>query len=147
MRLVIVGTHLPGRHCHQPHGIVLRNVHVGLQVGRDPADLVAADAPSARWETDVRVLAADDGSHDFRGPAVQGKKGERFVYLTWGDVDSGAFNMFRRAKLMLGVVDPGLIKRAEISGRSLVGTVPLTDGRGGPLCARVVPPTIAWSID
>ncbi len=31
--------------------------------------------------------SATDGSFDFRGPAVQGKRGERFIYLTWGDLD------------------------------------------------------------
>lgn len=72
------------------------NVHVGLQAKRQPTGLVRADAAEAEWTTEI---ATDNG--DFRGPAVQGKKGERFVYLTWGSAEDGSFNMFRRAKLML----------------------------------------------
>ena len=43
----------------------------------------------------------------FRGPAVHGKRGERFLYLTWGDVGpAGEFAMFRRAKLMFADIAP-----------------------------------------
>jgi hypothetical protein len=84
---------------------VHENVHVAVQVRRDPEGLVAGDAPSAEWRVDITV-ADDKGALDFKGPAVHGKKGERFLYLTWGDVDAaGAFHMFRRAKLMLNRVD------------------------------------------
>lgn len=119
MRLTIRGTELPGLTCgpYTP-------VHVGLQVRREPVDLVAADATSAQWVTDVDVV---DG--DFRGPAVHGKRGERFVYLTWGTVQDGRFEMFRRAKLMLGGLPTGR-DRVEV-------VVRLTDGRGMPLCARI----------
>ena len=43
---------------------------------------------------------------DFKGPAVHGERGDRFLYLTWGDVDDYAhFRRFRRAKLMLNRID------------------------------------------
>ena len=85
-------------------------------------------------------------SLDFRGPAVQGKRGERFIYLTWGNVDAtNGFEMFRRAKLMLDRIDPELIESAARDGR-LAATVDLTDDRGGPRCARVDPPALAWSV-
>ena len=85
-------------------------------------------------------------SFDFRGPAVQGKRGERFIYLTWGDLDTvHGFQMFRRAKLMLDRIEPELIESATHAGR-LAATVDLTDDRGGPRCARVDPPAIAWSV-
>jgi len=54
--------------------------------------------------------------------------------------------MFRRAKLMLRDVDPQLVARA-VEGRSLVGTVRLTDARGGPRCARVDGPDLVWRVD
>ena len=95
MRLVIEGTNLPGRTCGS-HS----NIHVGVQLRREPAELVAADAPHARWAVDVEVVERD-GDRDFGGPAVQGRRGERFIYLTWGEVRDGTFSMFRRAKLML----------------------------------------------
>ena len=91
------------------------------------------------------VVTTDDGGLDFRGPAVHGKRGERFLYLTWGEVPSdGSFLMFRRAKLMLGAVDPDLVKSAERSGAVLVATIDLTDATGGPRCARVDEPALVW---
>ena len=54
--------------------------------------------------------------------------------------------MFRRAKLMLGDVDPVLVRTAEESGAPLVADVELTDECGGPRCARVVAPAIVWSV-
>jgi hypothetical protein len=132
MILEIRGHNLPGRRfecADGPYG----NVHCGLQLGRAPADLVPGDAPSAAWSTEIRVI---DGP-DFRGPAVQGKKGERFVYLTWGDVGAdGTFTMFRRAKLMLNDLPPT---------DRVVATVDLTDERGGPRCARLRPPALQFS--
>ena len=123
----------------------MQNVHVGVQVRREPWEIVRADAADARWDVEIDVV--DRGGHiDFRGPAVQGKRGERFVYLTWGDVGrDDEFEMFRRAKLMLDRVDPSLLERARRAGE-LVARVDLTDGRGGPRCARVDPPAIEWSV-
>jgi hypothetical protein len=147
VRVTITGVHLPGRTFCRPDGSSMDNVHVGIQLRRDPAQLVRADAPEARWEIDVDVVAPSggDGGRDFRGPAVQGKRGERFVYLTWGDVGAnGEFEMFRRAKLMLDRVDPQLIDVATRTG-VLAAVVDLTGGDGGPRCARVDPPAITWS--
>jgi hypothetical protein len=147
MRIRIDGHHLPGSDwaaCDHEY----RNVHVAVQERRDPVGLVPGDASSATWEVDVRVVADDDGELDFRGPAVQGKRGERFLYLTWGAVgDEGTFEMFRRAKLMLGRVDPDLVRAAADGDRTLVATVDLTSGDGGPRCARVDPPALTWAVD
>jgi len=136
MRLVIRGHDLPGA-SYAGHA----RIAVGLQVRDEPAEVVPGDAPSALWETEVRLV---DG--DARGPAVHGRRGERFVYLTWGEVSDGGFAMFRRAKLMLDRVDAVLLTEAEESGRPLVADVGLTDEKGGPRCARVDPPAIRWSI-
>ena len=83
---------------------------------------------------------------DFRGPAVHGKRGDRFLYLTWGEPADGAWHMFRRAKLMLDRIDPELVRGAESGDRPLVARVHLTDECGGPRCARVDPPAISWSL-
>lgn len=124
MRLVIRGHHLPGRTAGS-----YRAVHVGLQVGREPEGLVPGDAPRAEWVTEVRR----DGA-DFRGPAVQGRKGERFVYLTWGTLTGGQFSMFRRAKLMLDDLPAGV-------GQVTVD-IDLTDEAGMPRCARLRAPAM-----
>jgi hypothetical protein len=116
-----------------------------VQERADPVGLVAGDATGAAWDLDVRVVTADDRGLDFRGPVVHGKRGERFVYLTWGDVGAdGSFRMFRRAKLMLDRVDPALVLPAARDG-VLVATVDLSDEHGCPRCARVDPPAVAWS--
>ncbi|CAN5542716.1 hypothetical protein BH20ACT2_BH20ACT2_05360 [soil metagenome] len=120
------------------------NVHVGVQLRRDPAHLVSADESEPRWEIDIEALHRD-GALDFRGQAVQGKRGERFIYLTWGNVDAtGEFEMFRRAKVVLHRVDPETMKAAVETGR-LEALIDLTGGDGGPRCARVDPPAIRWS--
>lgn len=136
MRLVIRGHDLPGA-SYAGHA----RIGVGIQVRSEPYDVVPGDAPDARWETDLRLVGGD-----LRGPAVQGRKGDRFVYLTWGDLAGGRFEMFRRAKLMLDRVDPALVAEADRSGVPLVADVSLTDERGGPRCARVDPPAVAWRV-
>ncbi len=131
MRLVIEGRNLPGRTCGS-----YRDIHVGVQLRREPAELVAADAPMARWEVDVEPIERD-GERDFRGPAVQGRRGQRFVYLTWGEVRDGTFSMFRRAKLMLeDVPDP--------ARETVIARVDLTDECGMPRCARLRAPALEW---
>ncbi len=144
MRIRIVGENLPGRSFSPSADEQYRNIHVGLQERSESVGLVPGDAPSATWDVDVRVVT-EGGRLDFRGPAVHGKRGERFLYLTWGDVGAGeSFHMFRRAKLMLDRVDAALVRTAEASG-VLVATIDLTDDYGCPRCARVDPPAIEWS--
>lgn len=135
MRVVIEGFDLPGARFCDRDGAVFDGVHVGVQVGREPFDLVSGDAASARWQLDVDVVRGGNGELDFRGPSVHGRRGERFLYLTWGRVHDGIFEMFRRAKLILSAVDPRLVASAA-DGRSLIGTIRLTDDRGGPRCPR-----------
>lgn len=121
------------------------NVHVGVQIRRDPAHLVPADEPETLWEVDVDVIQTSRAL-DFRGPAVQGKRGDRFIYLTWGNVGpENGFEMFRRAKLMLDRVEPELMESAAEVG-FLRAVVDLTGDDGGPRCARVDPPAVQWSV-
>lgn len=141
----IDGHHLPGRSCGWNERSEARtNVHVGLQLGRHPHELQPADRTRVRWTVDVDVVDRD-GATDFRGPAVQGKRGERFVYLTWGEPIDDGFDMFRRAKLMLDRIDPEQIDEWR-KGGTIVASVHLTDDRGMPRSARVDPPAIEWSV-
>ena len=71
---------------------------------------------------------------DFRGDAVHGRKGERFVYLTWGTLKDGSFRMFRRAKLMLDVLPRGV--------EEITVDIDLTDQSGMPRCARLSAPAL-----
>jgi hypothetical protein len=147
VRMTIRGHNLPGREfCDGDNR--RDNVHVAVQERRDPVGLVRGDATSATWDLDVDVVANGDGGLDFKGPAVQGKRGERFVYLTWGNVfPSGEFDMFRRAKLMLDDDVSNLACTAEGGDRRVVATVDLTDRSGGPRCARLKPDALTWSVE
>jgi Family of unknown function (DUF5990) len=136
VRVVIRGHHLPGRRI--PHGDGwYDNVHVALQVGREPQQATPADAARAQWVTDIDVINRN-GERDFRGTAVQGKRGERFLYLTWGDVDDNSFRMFRRAKLMVD----DLFAAAADADAEVIARVDLTDEYGMPRCARLRAPTL-----
>jgi hypothetical protein len=146
----ISGYDLPGGRCAGLPGIakpVYESVHVGVQYRREVVQLVSGDAAAACWDLDVDVVPGRDGAPDFRGPWVQGKPGDRFVYLSWGELAADdTFTSFRRAKLMLRAIDETLVHEAAATGTILEGRLPLTDAKGGPLCAAVRPPTITWSI-
>jgi hypothetical protein len=161
LNVLIDGFDLPGLTCHpEPDGAVHRTVHVAL-TGRDTArpylDLpgrgsaqalepVPGDAPSARWELPVTVRRGDDGL-DFGGPFVRGARDDRHLGLAWGDVPGdGTLRLFRGAKLRLVDVDPGVIEAAMRPGHRLVARIRLTDVRGNPVCARVRPPALTWSV-
>ena len=146
VQVVIVGCELPGRSFCAADGTRLDDVHVGVQIGAQAEQLVSGDAASARWVLDVKC-SDNGGSLDFKGPAVHGKRGERFLYLTWGDLGpAGEFAMFRRAKLMLNRIDPVLVEAAAAGQGPLVARVRLTDDKGDPRCARVDPPAVEWTL-
>jgi hypothetical protein len=141
LRIRIEGANLPGRAFGEHE-----HVHVAVQCRSVAVDAVPGDAAEAVFEFDVDVLPGDDGGWDFRGPYVHGRRGERFLYLTWGDLPRGGdFAMFRRAKLHLSCLDAALVTAAAAPAHRLVARLALTDARGGPRCASVRPPAITWS--
>jgi hypothetical protein len=135
VQIVVEATDLPRRD----------DVLVGVQVGKDVVDIVPATVSRACWAIDVDVVSTPDGGLDVRGRAVHGRRGDRFLYLSWGTRSAAAdFTMFRRAKLMLDAVDPETLRAAERGGR-LVASLRLTAPDGSPRCAAVRPPHITWS--
>jgi len=105
---------------------------------------VPGDAASATWTLDCSAVQSPGGV-DFKGPYVQGLLGHRFIYLSWGTLDDAKnFTLFRRAKLWLDAIPPGVLELALDKGL-LVGRLRLTDPRGNPLCAGVRSPVIQWS--
>jgi hypothetical protein len=141
IKVIVDGHNFPGGSCGPHH-----NIYVGLQLGSEPHEIVSGSSHEARWTTDIRVVDIEQG-HDFRGKAVHGKRAERFLYLTWGEVDGERhFVMFRRAKLMLDRIDPRLVTQAIETGATLHAKVDMTDAQGMPRCARVDPPAIEWSL-
>ncbi|MGV9315963.1 DUF5990 family protein [Streptomyces sp. NPDC003691] len=137
LTLRITAHDLPGTDCGGFH-----HIHLGTQRGTEPDQVVRADAAGAVFEIPVETVPAADGTTDFRGPHVQGRRGARFAYLTWGELPpGGTFAMFRRAKLFLGDLPAG-----AAAGGVAETEVGLTDERGMPRCGGLRPPLITWSL-
>ncbi len=158
--VLIEGFDLPGRSCRpQPDGPGYENVHVGVGDERPDAtglrvpglrwvatELVPGDAPAASWEVLVTIRRGEGGI-DFGGPRVRGDRSDRHLGLVWGEVPGdGTFRLFRGAKLRLVDVDQAVVEQAWQPGFALVAKVRLTGPRGTPICARVRPPDIEWSV-
>jgi hypothetical protein len=134
--LRVVGRDPPGRTfgCYA-------DVSVAMQVKAAHVGIASGDVPVVEWRTRLRV--EPDG--DWRGEAVHGPKGERFLYLAWiGRQDGGEPAMFRRAKLQLDALTPDL-RAAAVRRGTLVAELGLADACGEPICASVRPPRIRWS--
>jgi Family of unknown function (DUF5990)/Domain of unknown function (DUF5655) len=140
LTVVIEAENLPGRSSFGGAG-GFHNVHIGVWTKsterqtlaiRDnswlAAEPVPGDAPSARWRVPVTVRRDADG-FDFSGPYVRGARGDRHLYLAWGDArDDGTMRLIKATKLWLSRVDPGLIEQALKSGHQLTVRVSLTNG-------------------
>jgi uncharacterized protein DUF5990/uncharacterized protein DUF5655 len=161
LTVVIEGSELPGRTCRpEPGRPGHGNVHVALYCrDKDQPALtmpgnpwnatgpVPGDAAAARWEADVTVKRGPDDGFDFAGPFVRGPRDDRHLALAWGDLPGdGTLQLFRGAKLRLVDVDPDLIEQALRPGYPLVARIRLTDAKGNPICARVHPPYLTWSV-
>jgi hypothetical protein len=144
VQIDIEGRNLPGARCHPDPDQDEKDIYVGMGSRGRGEEFVSGGADTAHWTLDV-IVDRRDGILDFKGRLVEGRRGERFIYLNWGTLDAaGEFVMFRRAKLMLSEVDPGLIEQACEPGTGLRCVVNLTDAKGHPRCARVRPPDIEW---
>ena len=106
-----------------------------LQRGRDErVDPIRSDGGDATFKLIIQVKP--DGP-DFGGPFVQGRKGERFVYVLIGTLagDTGSC-WTRRLKIGLDGITGSLIEEARahpdaILAVRVAGTAP----SGGPACA------------
>lgn len=142
VHLRIIGRRLPGSTWSGRSGI-----HVGVQRGTEVVGLVIGDAADAVFDIDLDVVDGEDGQLDFRGPYVQGRRGERFVYLSWGEVDAdGTFDMFRRLKLHLAPLVEHISAESVLAAKKIQAVLELTDTRGRPLAASVRPPWVTWRI-
>ncbi|MEU0551082.1 DUF5990 family protein [Micromonospora sp. NPDC005979] len=147
MRIRIEGSDLPGRRAGaEADALRLGNVHVGIQRRTEVIDRVRVDAARAVWNVAVSSREID-GVLDVGGPFVHGRPGGRFLYLSWGTVIDDGFAMFRRAKLMFTDIPTDLLRAVHESGGLLVSRLGLTDAAGGPVCARVHPPAIGWTLE
>jgi hypothetical protein len=143
----ITGVNPPGRRCNPaPEHGPYEDIHVGAGRFSDPVGLFVGDSAYIQWRIEVRVVQKEDGP-DFRGPHVDGKRGDRHIYLNWfAREPDGELRLFRRAKVMLEGIDPGLVARAENSGAALRCTVSLTNERGQPTTRRFRAADLSWRL-
>jgi hypothetical protein len=140
--LRIIGRRLPGSSWSGRTGI-----HVGVQQDSTVVGLVDGDAGEAVFDVELDLVEPAEGELDFRGPYVNGRRGERFVYLVWGEVDhNGGFAMFRRAKLHLAPLLEQYPTPSVLASRRVQAVLELTDTRGRPLAASVRPPWVTWRL-
>lgn len=144
VEVAVDGFAMPGLSCApSTAGEQYTNVHVGVQRLREVVDLHPGDSPTAGWSFDVVTKGSGDDI-DFGGPFVHGRRGDRFIYLSWGAVDAGGFRMFRRAKLHFADAAPEVLASAVETGH-LRCRVRMSDRCGDPRCARVRPPDAMWT--
>lgn len=120
-------------------------VRLGIQKGKTVVDDVPADAENAAFACPFRVERhTRTGKPNFLGPFAHGTPEERFIYLSWGEREGDAWNMFRRAKIDLTDIAWPAIEQAIATNRPLEATLRLTDRHGEPLCGTVTEEYIAW---
>ncbi|WP_433282760.1 DUF5990 family protein [Micromonospora sp. CA-244673] len=147
MLIRIEGSDLPGRRADAEADLLrLRDVQVGMQRRAEVVDRIPADAREAAWQVEVTSREVD-GLLDVGGPWVHGRLGARFLYLSWGSVTDDRFELFRRAKLMFGDIPTEVLRAAHDGAGVLVGRLRLTGADDGPICARVRPPDISWTLE
>lgn len=138
MLLRIEGRDLPG----------MPRIAVAVQGKGKPAELldpVRGDADEAVWELSVEPFTTKGGEHTLRGRQVQDGIGGRFVYLSWNRIgEDGGYTMFCRSKLMFSAIPPEVYEAAVAAG-ALRAQFPLTDDKGQPITARLLPPAVEWT--
>jgi hypothetical protein len=149
--LRIIGTDLPGLSC-PPGGDFpgYANIHVAVQRKDAPTellDLQRGDAERVSWSLPCTASTSEAEGLVLNGPYIQNRLGGRFVYLSWVDVDAeGRPTMFRRGKLLLSAVTPHMLAEAVERGQ-LRARLTMTDEKGHPVCARLIPPRVQWNAE
>ena len=113
------------------------DIRVELQTKDGHEASTPADKNALAWTTEITVKAGPDGAPDFAGPAVHGKRGERFFYLSWSSELGLHRDRFRRIKVHLRDVTQAQLDRAAKTGGVLVARVHAVAKDGGPACASV----------
>lgn len=119
-----------------------------LQIGRSELSPPTQSSPHLEFVTTVRVVAGTNGDLDFRGPAVQGPRAGRFIYLTSGTRAGQRDSCWdRRAKVSLEGLRPLLAQQPSETAITIgVATINGTSRDGGPACASVPLLGTGWSL-
>ena len=147
MIVEVRGVNSPGRRCNPaPQHGPYEDVQMGVGHFTNPVGVVPGDTRGVLWRVPVRVVR-QNGELDFRGPHVDGKRGDRHIYLNWFNREAdGQLRLFRRGKVMLEGLDPRLVEQAERTDAALRCTVNLTNEKGLPSTARFWAADLAWRV-
>lgn len=121
-----------------------RHVQVELQTKEGFQAGSPAGNDALAWNTEITVKPGPDGAHDFSGSAVQGKRGERFFYLSWSSESAMHRDRFRRLKIHLRDLTAAQVAQAAKTNGTLLARVHAEAKDGGPACAAVPPLGSGW---
>ncbi len=117
----------------------------GLQNKREVEDPVPAEG-TTEFHTGIEIRSTAEGT-DFAGRHVNGRKGDRFIYLSWGLPDpTGEFVMVARAKIKLNAIPDELLQQAINDGAGLRADLAATNAKGQPASGTIKPDAIRWSV-
>jgi len=122
-------------------------VRFGLQDKRGGVDAVPATSTTT-FDTDIERTISAEAAPDFRGEHVNGRKGDRFVYLSWGAANEAEpFVMFARAKIKLADIPTALLDEGPAGPDGAVeldGVLQATNEKGQPASGTIREPAIRW---
>ena len=115
-------------------------VDFGLQKGHgsnyETVQTQRSTGKDLRFECDVRVTRAADGSPNFLGPFTQGPPDQRFIYIDIGTYAGQTETCWsRRLKIPLYGMNWEMVREAK----TLETRVPGSGKDGSPACATVKP--------
>ncbi len=123
------------------HGVLF-----GVQAGREVEDPVPA-VETAEFDFEIDIAHANAGV-DFKGSHVNGRKGDRFLYLSWGLPDpTEPFVMFARAKIKLADIPSELLELVANDDGVLVCELQATNKKGQPASGTINSPAVIWRVE
>lgn len=118
----------------------------GLQSGRIVETPVPA-CDTTEFPITIDVAQTGNSDVDFSSEHVHGRRGDRFIYISWGIADqTEPFVMFARAKIKLDSIPAGLLDAAIEHGRVLIAHLQATNTKGQPASGTINPPAIDWHL-
>jgi hypothetical protein len=120
-------------------------VDYGIQKGNgnkyETIEKQRSEGRDLQFNFSIMIKNTDTASPDFSGPFVQGRPGERFIYIDIGKA-AGQFDTPWSRRLKIPLKNILMEKPGILSGNKatvMVTSVPGTAKDGGPNCATVKP--------
>lgn len=124
-----------------------QDIQVELPTRDGPVPGTPRESSTLAWTTEILLKPLPDGSVDFAGPAVEGKRGERFFYLNWSSRTIHGRERFRRTKIQLRELTAEQLKRLQTKGGTITARISALARDGGPACATVPLLGGSWQVE